>query len=81
MFSWDANLLSSEEVFEGEFHFWDTFAYPKEPELEPEDPSQRFSLPIAQRVHSLMARALKRLHWLYDPDSFVPEARLVDTYN
>ena len=33
VFSWDANLLSSEEVFESEFHFWDAFAYPKEPEL------------------------------------------------
>ena len=52
VFSWDANLLTSEEVFEGEFHFWDTFAYPKEPELTPEEPSKRFSLPIAQRVHS-----------------------------
>ena len=81
VFSWDANLLSSEEVFEGEFHFWDAFAYPKEPELEPEDPSQRFSLPIAQRVHSLTARALKRTHWLYEPDSFIPAAQLVEEYN
>ena len=81
VFSWDAHLLSLEEVFEGEFHFWDAFAYPKEPELEPEDPSQRFSLPIAQRVHSPTARALKRTHWLYEPDSFVPAAQLVEAYN
>ena len=81
VFSWDANLLSSEEVFEGEFHFWDAFAYPKEPELTPEDPSQKFSLPLAQRVHSLTARALTRTHWLYEPDSFVPAAQLVEAYN
>ena len=62
-------------------HFWDTFAYPKEPELKPEDPTKRFSLPLAQRVHSLTARALKRTHWLYESDSFIPAAQLVDAYD
>ena len=27
------------------------------------------------------ARALKRTHWLYEPDSFVPAAQLVEAYN
>ena len=68
-------------MFEGDFHFWDTFAYPQEPELTPEDPSKKFSLLVAQRVHTLTARALKRTHWLYEPESFVPAAQLVDTYD
>ena len=31
-------------------------------------------------MHTLTARALKRTHWLYEPERFVPAAQLVDTY-
>lgn len=43
-------VRSLEEVFEGEFHFWNTFGYPKELDLAPEDLTKRLSLPIAPRM-------------------------------
>ena len=31
--------------------------------------------------YSLVQHALKSTHWLYEPDSFIPAAQLVETYN
>ena len=68
-------------MFEGTFSFRDTHAYPPAPELATEDPQQKHSLPLAQRIHTLSARALTRTHWLYTPESFVPAVQLVEAYD
>ena len=80
MFTWDGDLLTSEETFTGEYSFLERWAYPEAPALEREVPDERYSLPIAQRVHSIVTQPRQRMHWLYEPESFIPAAQQVETY-
>ncbi|QEM84122.2 RHS domain-containing protein [Halomonas binhaiensis] len=54
------------------------------PELEPEDPARRFSLPRAQRQQMLTEMPgiipLRRVVYLFEPDSFIPAAKLEAQY-
>ncbi|QEM82656.1 RHS repeat-associated core domain-containing protein [Halomonas binhaiensis] len=81
VFTWDGDLLQSEERFQGNMQASRAFALP---ELEPEDPARRFSLPRAQRQQMLTEMPgiipLRRVVYLFEPDSFIPAAKLEAQY-
>ncbi|QEM82665.1 RHS repeat-associated core domain-containing protein [Halomonas binhaiensis] len=81
VFTWDGDLLQSEERFQGNMQTSRAFALP---ELEPEDPERRFSLPRAQRQQMLTEMPgiipQRRVVYLFEPDSFIPAAKLEACY-
>ncbi|MGQ7249542.1 RHS repeat-associated core domain-containing protein, partial [Halomonas sp. V046] len=85
VFTWDGDLLQSEESFRGELPPTPYFYSPSEhPELTRENPERKHSIPIAQRQHSLATTPgitpERRVSYLFEPGSFIPAAKLAAHY-
>ncbi|MGQ7249540.1 RHS repeat-associated core domain-containing protein [Halomonas sp. V046] len=85
VFTWDGDLLQSEESFRGELPPTPYFYSPSEhPELTRENPERKHSIPIAQRQHSLVTlpniTPERRVSYLFEPGSFIPAAKLEAHY-
>ncbi|WP_348816120.1 polymorphic toxin type 17 domain-containing protein [Halomonas sp. H10-59] len=80
VFNWDGDLLQSEEHFVGGLP---PLFRPERLELARENPERPHSLPIAQRCHRLEYPGLtpeRRVIYLFEPDSFVPAAKLENRF-
>jgi RHS repeat-associated protein len=80
VFNWDGDLLQSEERFVGGLP---PLFRPERLELARENPERPHSLPIAQRCHRLEYPGLtpeRRVIYLFEPDSFVPAAKLENRF-
>ncbi|MBU3008788.1 RHS repeat-associated core domain-containing protein [Cobetia amphilecti] len=77
VFTWDGDLLQSEERYQGHLL---GMAHAPLLELDVEDPSRSYSVPIAQRQHTLGYLAnlvpLRRVSYLFEANSFIPAAKL-----
>ncbi|WP_141103687.1 RHS repeat-associated core domain-containing protein [Cobetia sp. QF-1] len=77
VFTWDGDLLQSEEKYQGHLP---GMAYAPLLKLKVEDPSRSYSVPIAQRQHTLGHLAnvtpLRRVSYLFEANSFIPAAKL-----
>ncbi|ALM52427.1 RHS repeat-associated core domain-containing protein [Halomonas huangheensis] len=80
VFTWDGDLLQSEESFQGSL----PSMWPSDPlELVRENPERQRSTPIAKRLHRLDTVAMapqRRVSYLFEPGSFVPAAKLEARY-
>ncbi|MGQ7246176.1 RHS repeat-associated core domain-containing protein, partial [Halomonas sp. V046] len=85
VFTWDGDLLQSEESFLGTLPPTPYFYSPSEhSELTRENPGRKHSIPIAQRQHSLATTPgitpERRVSYLFEPGSFIPAAKLEAHY-
>ncbi|MGQ7249267.1 RHS repeat-associated core domain-containing protein, partial [Halomonas sp. V046] len=85
VFTWDGDLLQSEESFLGTLPPTPYFYSPSEhSELARENPERKHSVPIAQRQHSLATTPgitpERRVSYLFEPGSFIPAAKLEAHY-
>lgn len=81
IFTWDGDLLQSEETYRGNLGQQQLTHAPLA--LIPEDPKKQFPLPIAQRQQAIATFDCvpqRRVVYLYDPESFVPAAKLESTF-